>query len=170
MSPPHYAHFLPLLWARHLSRSATVFSEKAFRASISVSTAEETEAQMARLLIMVWGEGWSWGRLGPQTPCSSSDPCPSKDAKMSPLRSQATMWAGADISALPCHGLSPWGLVTGGGGSDGPDTLPYCLWSQAEGSAGRHPQAPRVSLGSRSSDQQSQRSVRGLSASLHAGC
>lgn len=140
MSPPHYAHFLPLLWARHLSRSATVFWEKAFRASISVSTAE---AQMARLLIMVWGEGSSWGRLGPQAPCSSSDPCPSKDAKMSPLRSQATTWAGADISALPCHGLSPWGLVTGGGGPDGPDTLPYCLWFQAEGSSWSAPTGPQ---------------------------
>lgn len=110
---------------------------------------------MACLLIMVWGEGRTWGRLGPQAPCSSSDPCPSSDAKMSPLRSRVTTWAGADISARPCHGLSPRGLVTGVGGPDGPDTLPYCLWSQAEESSWSAP------TGSRSSDQQSQPSVRG---------
>ena len=67
---------------------------------------------MACLLIMVWGEGRSWGRLGPQAPCSSSDPCPSSDAKMSPLRSRATTRAGADVSARPCHSGHPgaWSL------------------------------------------------------------
>lgn len=102
---------------------------------------------MACLLIMVWGEGWRWGRLGPQAPCSSSDPCPSSDAKMSPLRSRATAWAGADISAGPCHGCHPvaWSL-----GEEDLMAWVSCLsvsGFRLRGAAGRHPQAPRVSLG-----------------------